>query len=472
MKSNQYIRSLAALLACAVIAACAGWEVSEISRLSAETATLHNTPQAAVTSTPAPTKEVKPIVDLPAEMDTGTRVIFWHPWSGETANLIAELSEEFNRENEWDIEVIAQAHGDERTLIQDFEEARENEEMPDVAALPVDYLMSLQQQGVPMWDLDVLVHSPQWGLPEERVASFFPLFWSAAALEGGRVGLPAYWSGYYLAYNQSWAGELGFAERPATVADFEAQACAAAQHNLYDGNPDTNGTGGYIFSLEGPAIFSWMRAFGGGEAAGESGERQLAQVGDVAAGEFLYDLYLKDCAWTGRQELPYQYFSNRLALFYSGRLEDILIQGHVNQINNSADQWTLIPYPPSTDKPVVFIEGSAYAIITADPQKALAAWEWIKWLLEPQQQARLVEVSASFPLSTEALDELEAFRLEHPLWSQALQYLAMAETVPLDAEWQMTKDVLADYAWQLIRFTTNRADIPQLLRNAEELVGE
>jgi ABC-type glycerol-3-phosphate transport system substrate-binding protein len=159
-------------------------------------------------------------------------------------------------------------------------------------------------------------------------------------------------------------------------------------------------------------------------------------------------------------------------LFYSGRLEEVLVQKQANVLNDSTDQWTLIPYPATGDKPVVFIEGSAYAILTADPQRALAAWQWIQWLLEPANQARLVEASGSFPLSQAALDELEGFRQEHPAWSQALQYLALAESVPLAAEWQMTKDVLSDYAWQLVRFTTSREDIPRLLQNAEGLFRE
>jgi len=416
--------------------------------------------------------EVRLWAELPVELEAGTVVEFWHPWSGKTANLLAELGGEFNQENEWGIEVVVLPRGDERTMIQDVEDGRASDKLPDVAALPADYLMSLWRQGVPLQDLDAFIQSSQWGWPEERAASFFPVFGSASMVEGSRIGLPAYWSGTFLFYNQTWAGELGFAERPMTAAEFEAQACAAALNNLYDGDPDTNGTGGYVFSQEGTAIFSWMRAFGGGNPVGESGGWLLAQAGDVAAGEFLYDLYLKDCSWTGRQTLPYDYFSNRLALFYSGRLEDILIQEKVNGQNSSQDQWTLIPYPSTRDKPVIFIEGSAYAILTDDPQRALAAWQWIQWLLEPSNQARLVEASASFPLSQAALQELEAYRLEHPAWSQALQYLALAESVPLTAEWRMTRDVLSDYAWQLIRFTTSREDIPALLLNAEDLFRE
>ena len=467
MRKNTSLRTVAIMLAYIFASGCAVQGIPEATA-PPETAT----PQPVLPSPVAPTPDNKPLEDLPTFIEAGMQVEFWHPWSGETANLMAELSEQFNQENAWGIEVLSLPRGDERVMIQDIEAANASDGMPDAAALPVDYLPGLMRQGVLFQDLDTLIASEQWGLAEEQLESFFPVFMGAAVLENSRIGLPAYWSGYYLLYNQTWAGELGYTAQPATIADFEAQVCAAALNNLYDGDLDTNGTGGYVYSQEGTAFFSWMRAFGGGNPIGQSGSWQLAQAGDAAAGEFLYDLYLKDCAWTGRQAQPYQYFSNRLALFYSGRLEDILIQGQVNQLEGSQDQWTLVPYPSMADKPVVFIEGSAYAILTPDGQRTLAAWEWIKWLLEPQNQARLVETSGSFPLSPSALENLEEFRQEHPAWSQALQYLALADPVPLAPEWQMTKDVLSDFSWQLIRFTTSREDIPVLLMNAEGLFRE
>ena len=361
------------MLACALAAACAGPGNPPAPTTADPTAVPQLATASAPASAPTTTAEGRLFAELPAELEAGAVVEFWHPWSGETANLLAELGEEFNRENEYGVEVLVFPRGDERTIIQDVENARASGELPDVAALPADYLISLRRQAVPLQDLDVYIQSGQWGWSEERAASFFPVFESASMVDGSRIGLPAYWSGTFLFYNQTWAGELGFAERPMIPTEFEAQSCAAAKNNLYDGDPDTAGTGGYIFSQEGTAIFSWMRAFGGGKPAGETGGWLLAQAGDTAAGEFLYDLYLKDCSWTGRQTLPYDYFSTRLALFFSGRLEDILIQEKVNGQNNSQDQWTLIPYPSTGDKPVIFIEGSAYTILTTDPQLALAA---------------------------------------------------------------------------------------------------
>ncbi len=83
---------------------------------------------------------------------------------------------------------------------------------------------------------------------------------------------------------------------------------------------------------------------------------------NIEGGSYLYDLFLENCAWIGRQQHPYQYFANRQALTYSGKMEDILIQERVNELNNSNDQWTVLPYPSKIDKPVLLIDGDSYAI--------------------------------------------------------------------------------------------------------------
>lgn len=449
----------------------------ELTSLSSPTqpATSERQPIQTLTVEPTATRKPTPVVELtlPPILESNPVINYWHPWSGEMANLVLELTREFNENNIYGITVNAISHADERVLIEDLENAREETSQPDLVTAPNDYLQQLINDEVYIRDFNDLISSNVWGVDDEWRSSFFPIFWNANEKENYRWGLPAYWSGHYLAYNRTWANELGFSERPEFIDDFREQACAAASQNLYDGNPNSNGTGGYIYSTDGAAILAWMRAFGGVNPQKNTDTWAITQVEEIAASEFLYDLYLDDCAWTGRLTQPYQYFSSRLALFYSAKLEDILIQNAVNQKNSAIeDAWTLIPYPTQLDKPVVFLEGSSYAILAEQADNAVASWEFIKWMLEPENQARMVEVSASFPLSTTTLPNLEDFRITYPAWNDALQFLALAERVPENAGWQFTKDVMSDYAWQLIQFTTRKEDIPDLLTRAHDLIDE
>ena len=89
----------------------------------------------------------------------------------------------------------------------------------------------------------------------------------AGVLAGGQSGgerwsIPLGGDVQAIFYNQSWAEKLGFQTAPLTPADFRTQACAAMKANLADGEPDNDGTGGWIVSKDALAMESWRRAFG------------------------------------------------------------------------------------------------------------------------------------------------------------------------------------------------------------------
>jgi hypothetical protein len=89
-----------------------------------------------------------------------------------------------------------------------------------------------------------------------------------------------------------------------------------------------------------------------------------------------------------------------------------------------------------------------------------------------ENQARIVETTATFPLSATSLDALAEFRAAHPAWSDGLVYLPFAEHIPSSNEWIIVRDILSDISWQLIQFTTTRENIPGIWENADTLLQE
>jgi multiple sugar transport system substrate-binding protein len=229
-----------------------------------------------------------------------------------------------------------------------------------------------------------------------------------------------------------------------------------------------------VYSLDSSAFLSWLKAFEGGVNDPAGSILSLQSNGNFAGSAFLYDLFLpaNNCAWFGRQSLPYQYFANRQAIAFSGVLEDILIQGQVNEINEVEDDWTIIPYPSISGRPILTVSGISYSITSSSDDKSLATWEFIKWMTTPENQVKIVETTASFPLSASALDGLAEFRAAHPAWSDGLVYLPFASHIPASNGWIVLRDILSDISWQLIQFTTSREDIPIIWENAETLLQE
>jgi len=423
----------------------------------------------AATSTSVP-ETISETDELPERIANDLEVVFWHPWSGEMANLIQELAEEYNRKNAWGTKIVTAPHADERMLIQDLEIAGEENTLPDVIAAPDDYLQLLARNAGTIQELNQYIQSSRWGLTEAVISSYLPVFWNRDIREGMRIGIPAYRSAHFLFFNQTWSHELGFEQPPTRINDFSGQICAAARQNGL--TEEKRGTGGWIYSYDGFAILSWLRVFGGGSLMGDQQRINISERANMDAAAYLQDIFFRDCAWIGRLSLPYQYFQNRQAITYSGKMEDIFIQEQVNAANKTEDIWVLIPYPTDSGKPVLLMEGLSYAIITSDDEKALAAWDFIRWLTATENQVKMVETSGTFPLSNAAIEKLTEFRYAHPVWHQTLQYLPLMQSIPVEANWMILQDVLSDVGWKLIQYTTSKEDIPGLFQDAEALIHE
>ena len=88
-----------------------------------------------------------------------------------------------------------------------------------------------------------------------------------------------------------------------------------------------NGTGGWVYTYEPNSFFSWLKAFSVGAGSNFENPINLGSIENIESGTYLYDLFLDNCAWIGRQQQPYEYFANRQALAYSGKMEDIFDPG-------------------------------------------------------------------------------------------------------------------------------------------------
>ena len=453
-----------------------GWSISACAQSSNNTnqgsTTPAEIPTAILTPTISPTMTEVSEDSLPGKISSGITLDFWHPWSGEMANLIEEMVGEFNKTNEWGITVNAEFHSDEIVFIDDMNQVIKEGNPPELIVAPSFYLRFLEEHGFVLQDLVNFIESPVWGFSNDEIASFLPVFWDADISLSKRLGIPAYRSGYLIFYNLTWARELGFSQSPFKLEDFKNQTCKAGSTYLNDSDLNNNGTGGWVYSYNPYAFYSWLKAFGGGSKADGNKTNTLGRNENVNSGTYLYDLFLDNCAWIGRQQQPYEYFANRQALAYSGKMEDILTQERVNELNNSSDQYSVLPYPSNSSNPVILVDGDSYAITTNNEEKALAAWAFIRWMLNPENQVRVVEESGTYPLSSTAMEMLNDYKIKHPAWAAALQYLQLAQNAPDDSNWGLTKEVLADISWKLIQYTTKRDDVPVIFMDAQNLLSE
>ncbi len=418
------------------------------------------TPVSGVTAVPTPHRPtltpVPKTTVVPAELRIrpetlkGVQIHFWHGWSGETARQVQDLADAFNRDNVWGIRVVVDAVGGNAVLFDHVNASLAAGDPPALVAAPLDYLSNWNDRGSVV-DLETYVTSADWGLSAPEVEDFHQSFWEETAVGARRLGIPADRTAQVLYYNLTWARELGFSKPPATTAEFQQQACAAAQALVQDKDKTNDGMGGWVIDRDAPTLLSWMAAFGAREPSASAQDYSFNTPQSAAAFAYLRKLFDNSCAWLSRNPLPYDYFASRQSLFYAGDLSEIALQEKVNSRLGVKDQWTVLPFPSQSGKPVLVSGGSSYAMLKRKPVDQLAAWLLIRWLILPRNQARLVKSGLSLPVADSVLAELAAFN--QPQWKAAVQEMDLLSPAPGLPDWWLARNILEDAGWQMLQPT-------------------
>lgn len=454
------------------------------------------TPTGAVSPTETPQDAVRPTrTTLPAPSVTpsltptplphlavdpsslrGVTIDFWHPWRGDLSERVGEAVRQFNQENQWGIRVRERAFNSAPGLYDAFDAlpaSSPGDDAPEVVAAAPEH-MARWMQSERVVGLDDYLRHAEWGFRQEELTAFRPVFWQQDQISGlngpVQIGVPAVRSGRMLFYNQTWANELGFQRPPATPDEFRAQACAAARENNA-GEPAKHFTGGWLIDVDALTLLSWLDAFGAqvlpesgdGAYAFESKESEEAVI-------FLRQMFDQGCAWEGRSPIPHAYFADRMALFYSGTLQDLPLQGAEQIRQNSGDRWLVIPYPTGSGEGIIYSQGYSYGLTASTPERQLAGWLFVRWMSRPHNQALLAEVWPSFPVTTSAEGELADYRNNFP-WSMILPLQDTIKAAPSLPTWPVVRVVLQD-AFMLQLFRLPIGQMENMLTEIDQTVRE
>ncbi|MBI3158993.1 MAG: extracellular solute-binding protein [Chloroflexi bacterium] len=419
-----------------------------------------STAPAAVSPTAPPAEEAAATVSIP-EPPAG-EVRLWHVFSGEAKSALEEIAAAFNAGNTYGIIILTESRANTFQLGQDMNAALTEGNWPGLVAAYPYQLAAWQAAGL-VAPIQHFVWDPQFGLTEEERALVVNRLWDPLNNPADNLGVPALRGVHALFYNAAWARELGFAAPPATLEDFRRQACAAAAAN-------GDGTGGWLLTPDGSALFAWLRAFG---APGETDSGYAFDTFETqAAAAFLRTLLEDSCAWRPASRYPDAEFAARQGLFYSASTTGIPALAEAMQVAGNADDWTLIPYPCAGEgcAPVVTVHGPALAILDAPLEAQSAAWAFIRYFLQPDVQAEWIRRTGALPLGQAA----------DPSPGAAPQWLAAADLAwqvgvpePARPSWGVVLGALADAARALFDPALSQAALrgvlPQLQATADEI---
>jgi len=417
--------------------------------------------------TEAPAMTEAPMTEEPAmpSVDpTGQTVAFWHVWgTGGPNEAMLGIVDDFNATNEWGITVDAIDQNAYNDLEDAFNAAVQSGDLPDLVTGYTNAMANWYAVDAVV-DLDPYVNDPDFGLTAEEQAAFFPgSINGGKAPDGALFAFPISQSENVLFYNSGWAKELGFDAPPANYAEFKEQACAAAEANTNDDNPDNDGTGGLVLYAGASNVASFVFANGGNmlNAAGDGYDFTDQTVVDAA--EFMKDLWDSGCAFA-TESYPNPEFATRKALFTMSSTAGLPYQFAAFDAEDAIkDEWTIAPFPGKDGGQSVDLFGQYVAIANTNPERMMATWVFVKYLTSPEVQAKWIEGSAYYPTRSDTLPFLDAYGAENQTWSYGLTFLDSGKAEPAWASWTTVRRDVGDSFNAIIQGTPE--DIPTQLED-------
>jgi ABC-type glycerol-3-phosphate transport system substrate-binding protein len=408
---------------------------------------------------------------LKAEQVQNLQVRVWHVRQTGAEDIFTDLAEEFSQTNPWGIQVQTASFEDAAELADQIQ-ANLYGELPDLAPLYPYQTAHLGAGGGRLVDLAPYVSDPEWGFTPEERADFSPPFWDEPAAGGRRFGIPYYRLAQVLYYNEGWAEELGFDQPPATAQEFQDQACAAAQAVSSESEGVRERRGGWLVDTSTATAAGWLAAFGGNLQPSGAQGYALNTPETRQAFEYLRGLYDQGCAWSGENVSPLSEFAARQALFSAGSIAGLQSQAAAFAQAGRAEAWTVLPFPSPEGQPAVFTYGPTLSILKSAPERQLAAWLFLKWLVSPESQKKLVEATGVLPVRPSAIGQLGEYRSAQPQWAAALDLLPYARPEPGDLSWKTVRLVLSDAAAQLFDPLFQASQIPELIEMLDATAAE
>jgi multiple sugar transport system substrate-binding protein/sn-glycerol 3-phosphate transport system substrate-binding protein len=276
-------------------------------------------------------------------------------------------------------------------------------------------------------DEDIFVKDPQWGLNEAEVADFVPGFFNQDYTPDGahRIGFPPNRSLEGLYYNLTALQEMGYDGPPTSYDQFREIACKFTQDGWtgYDGAD----TVGYLVRTDASNVAAGTFSLGG--EIYKDGEFTYNDPATVEYVQFMVDLYKDGCADLIAESYGDQNaFTAGRSVFYVGSTSGLpYVRSGIEETFADPFEWgvTSLPY---SDVPVSDVYGASVSICKGTPEQELAAWLFVRWFTEPEQQAGWAQVSQYFPVRYSAAEGLTALFDDLPQYKQAWDLL-QAETM-------------------------------------------
>lgn len=426
-----------------------------------------------IESTSEMTSATSDVYDFWAGIDPrNQQIIFWHIFSEEREQALAEIVNDFNSSNPYNIQVIIANQGSYVDIFNMMLEVSGTPEAPDLL-IAYQNQAAIYQMSDGLIDLTSLIDSPTWGLPESEGQSLFASVLAQDVypfLASQRLGLPLYRSVDMLYYNIDWLQKLGYTAPPTSPDEFAGMVCAAASNPYI--TEEANRSTGTIFFTEASRLAAWVFAMGGDIY--DPVAQQFTLNGDLVKGAlgFQRNLLASNCAM---QSLTWDYDQEQ---FIQGKVMMIMASSNLISYFSGLEEsgglnfhWGAAPYPHLTPDPVSNSYGPSVSITNTSPERELAAFLFLKHLLSSESQTHWAESTGMLPIRSDLDERLEGWFNDYPAYQTAYSLLWNTKSEPALPGYDFIRKEIQDATSAVLEGGDMNAILDALNVKAEEIIA-
>ena len=388
------------------------------------------------------------VVDLEQIDPRGQEVVYWYQHTRERERELEEMISQFNNSNPYDILVKGEFAGSYKDIYNKMVVGIQTDVLPNITVAYQNQAAAYYRDGG-IVDISPYMNSLKWGLSSDEMGDYVESFLSHDVIDGVQIGFPPNRSIEVLYYNSDWLKELGFGSAPRTWDQF-AKICSIASGQPFSQNINKKRSLGFLIEADASRLASLVFSRGG-------------SLADINNKLYTFDtaemrsslLWLRKSIVSGSVELLSEKYADQSefaagqVLFMLGSSSGIpFVESAVRDGFNF--KWNVTHLPKTTELPIVNVYGASISLCKSTPRKQLASWLFIKWLTEPEQQARWVRASNYFPVRHSTAERLADYFEKNPQYKSAYSLLEYGKSEPTIFSYQQVRkkmqEVIVDVA--------------------------
>src|ERR1035437_3544392 len=335
--------------------------------------------------------------------DNRITITFWHSFVSSTIPSLNTLIEKFEKENP-DIEINAQYVPTGDALVQKLITSIQGNTAPDISWIHADFLDKLVESNA-IYKLDHFING-QNGFTTDEINDVFPQLLKTFTYQNELYALPMEATTLALLYNKKHFREAGLDPNkpPADWQQLKEYALKLTKDIDNDGKIDRYGFYIPAYPASGPLsiweVLQWSPYLW--QAGGEIINSQQTHVmynsnAGVKALTLWKEIYdgMKFSNYSFTHDMGF--FSGSLSMIMDGPW-DLPTFRKMNP-----DDWGVTSLPSGPVKKATYIAGEALAIFKQSKNPE-AAWRFVKWISQPENQAEFSMNSGYLPTRKSVLD--------------------------------------------------------------------